>query len=445
MSISTVTPVANNSGAAALSAAGIGSGLDVNSIVSKLMQVESLPLTQLNSQVSSYQATLSAYGTVNSALSTFQSSVTSLNSPSMFGSLSVTPVNSSILTGSTTSTAITGSYNVNVTQLAQAQSLATAGQASTSSAISSGAGSDNFIGSTLSSSVATEGIATGSLTLNGTAIATDSSTTSATALAAQINLATGATGVTASVTQPSSTGKVTFVPVSTGSGDSYSLQVGNTVIASIGANSQLSAAQLDSALQTTGFGSVGAALAADGVSFTGTAEAGTLQFTKADGSNLAISQTLTNTSGNSSGGITGLNNSGTAQTYLGGVTLTSSSPITVGGSAPSAAGLGSTITFQFGNISADLVGSSSVDYSSGIAAGSLTLNGTAIATDSSTTSAATLAKQINYATGATGVTATVSGSGAVTLTSANPITVAGSNPTLAGFTAGSTLSNGAYN
>ncbi len=220
MSSSTVAPVANNTGAAALSSVGVGSGLDVNSIVSKLMQVESLPLTQLNSQVTSYQATLSAYGTVNSALGTFQTAVQTLNSSSMFSALSVTPGNSSILTGTATGTAIAGSYNVNVTQLAQAQSLTTAGQASTSGAIGSGAAttisfqfgtiSANLAGATLAAGVASGGIAAGSLTLNGTAISTDASTTSASALATQINLETGTTGVTAAV----SNGGVTLTSAS---------------------------------------------------------------------------------------------------------------------------------------------------------------------------------------------------------------------------------------
>ncbi len=138
MSISNVAPVANNTGTAALSDAGIGSGLDVNSIVSKLMQVEAQPLTQLNNQISSYQATLSAYGTVNSSLSTFQNAIQALNAPNAFNTESVTASNSAILSGTATTSATNGSYNVNVTQLAQAQSLTATGQASTSAAIGSG-------------------------------------------------------------------------------------------------------------------------------------------------------------------------------------------------------------------------------------------------------------------------------------------------------------------
>ncbi len=375
MSISSVAPSANNSGAAALSDVGIGSGLDVNGIVSKLMEVESLPLTQLNSQIQSYQATLSAYGTVNSALSTFQSAVQAMNSAAQSTALAVTPTNTSVLSGTATSAASPGNYNVNVTQLAQAQSLTAAGEASTTAAIGSGASTTisfqfgtigaGITGSTLASSVASNGIAAGSLTIDGTAIATDSTTTSASALAAQINLATGTTGVTATA-QASSSGTVNFTPVTTGDNDSYTLQVGNTVIANVGADSSFSASDLDAALQSTGTGSIGAQLAADGVTFTGSAEAGTLQFSKTDGTNLTITQNLTNNSGNATGGITGLT-SGTTQTYLGSVSLSATGAVTIGGSSPTTAG------FTAGTTTAGSSGSSTFTQNTNLPGGSVTI------------------------------------------------------------------------
>lgn len=377
MSISSVAPTANNSGAAALSDVGIGSGLDVNGIVSKLMQVESLPLTQLNSQISSYQATLSAYGQVTSAISAFQSAVQSLNTAAQSTALAVTPSNTSVLTGTATSAATAGNYSINVSQLAQAQSLTAAGVASTSAAIGSGASTTisfqfgtigaGLTGSALATSVASSGIAAGSLTINGTTIATSSATTSAKSLAAQINQSTGTTGVTATA-QASNSGTVNFTPVTTGDGDSYTLQVGNTVVANVGADSSFSAADLDAALQSTGAGSVGAQLAADGVTFTGSAEAGTLQFTKADGSNLTMSQTLTNTSGNATGGVTGLDSSGATQTYMGSVSLSSNSPVTIGGSSPTTAGFTAGSTLNSGSYS-----NSSFTPNSSLPGGSVTI------------------------------------------------------------------------
>jgi len=322
-----------------LSSPGIGSGLNVGDIVSKLMAVESQPLTLLNNKEASYQATLSAYGNVSGALSSFQNALSALSDPAKFQGVLASSGDSSILTSSATSKAVAGSYNINITQLAQAQSLITSGQASVSTPVGGGASTtvtfqfgtiaSNISGATLGASVASGGIAAGSLILNGTTIATSSSTNSAKALAAQINLLQSTTGVTATA-QTTDTGALAYSAVTTGSGDAYSLVIGGTTIASIGANSSLSAAQLDSAI-----GTASAQLAASGITYTGTAAAGNLHFTKTDGSNLSVTQTL---SGSASGGIAGLA-SGVPTDYLSSVSLSSSNPVVVAGSNPALAGL----------------------------------------------------------------------------------------------------------
>ena len=120
---------------------GIGSNLDVNSLISKLMQVESQPLTALANKEASFQAKLSAYGTLNGAVSAFQSSLTSLNNASTFQNLSATSGDASIASASTTSIATAGSYNLNVTKLAQAQSISSAGQVSTTASVGDNASS----------------------------------------------------------------------------------------------------------------------------------------------------------------------------------------------------------------------------------------------------------------------------------------------------------------
>ncbi len=68
MAISQVS--GNNS---ATSSAGVTTPtIDVAGIVSSLMAVEQQPITRLNNQISSYQSKISALGTVQSALSSFQ-------------------------------------------------------------------------------------------------------------------------------------------------------------------------------------------------------------------------------------------------------------------------------------------------------------------------------------------------------------------------------------
>ena len=122
-----------------ISSTGIGSGLNVASIISKLMAADSQPLTLLQNQQTSYNTQLSAYGSLSSALSTFQTSLNALSTESTFDTLSSSSSNSAIATASVGSTANTGNYALNVTQLAQAQSISTAGQSSETNSIGTGA------------------------------------------------------------------------------------------------------------------------------------------------------------------------------------------------------------------------------------------------------------------------------------------------------------------
>lgn len=121
-----------------LSSPGIGSGLNVTSIVSQLMAAAQGPLNQLQTTQATYQTQLSSLGTLKSALSQLQSAASSLGSPSLFQNFAVGSSATSVLTGSASSSASTGSYNVQVNTLASAQSLVAAGQASATTPIGSG-------------------------------------------------------------------------------------------------------------------------------------------------------------------------------------------------------------------------------------------------------------------------------------------------------------------
>lgn len=123
---------------AGISSPGIGSNLDINGIVSKLMQAESQPLLALARKEASYQAKLSAFGTLSGALGSFQSALNKLNDQSTFQAMNAKASDTDVLTATASTKAAASSYNVNVTQLAQAQSIATAGQASTSATIGTG-------------------------------------------------------------------------------------------------------------------------------------------------------------------------------------------------------------------------------------------------------------------------------------------------------------------
>lgn len=122
----------------AISSPGVGSNLDVNSIVSQLMGIERQPINVLDRKEASFQAKLSAYGTLKSALSTFQSSVRALSDISKFQTLSATPSDATVFSASASSSAVAGSYSVMATQLAQAQKLSSAGFANATDTVGTG-------------------------------------------------------------------------------------------------------------------------------------------------------------------------------------------------------------------------------------------------------------------------------------------------------------------
>ncbi|MDR3385475.1 MAG: flagellar filament capping protein FliD [Rudaea sp.] len=144
--------------------------MPISQVLTGLMQIESIPLTQLQNQVSGVQTEISAYGQLSSALATFQQSLTQLTMPTAFQALSATSSNTSALTASAVVGAQPGTYTINATQLAQAQSLATGGQASLNTHLSSGSGSSTvtFTFGTQSGSTFTPNLSqsSGSVTIN---------------------------------------------------------------------------------------------------------------------------------------------------------------------------------------------------------------------------------------------------------------------------------------
>ncbi len=102
--------------------------LDVPSLVSQLMSVERKPIDKLNAKVSSYQAKISSFGTLKGLASGFQTAAQGL--VSSLAAYSAASSDTAVLSASATTTAVAGSYVVDVTTLAKAQRLAAAGQGS---------------------------------------------------------------------------------------------------------------------------------------------------------------------------------------------------------------------------------------------------------------------------------------------------------------------------
>jgi len=129
---------------------GLGSGLNVNSIVTSLVSATIQPQqTLLTNTQTSDQATLSALAQVKSSLSSLQSSVDAITSGGALKQLTATTGNSAVFSATAGSGAVAGSYQVQVTQLAQANTIASSAYTSSTAAVGAGtysisAGSTNF-------------------------------------------------------------------------------------------------------------------------------------------------------------------------------------------------------------------------------------------------------------------------------------------------------------
>ena len=128
----------------AISSPGIGSNLDVNGIVSQLMALERRPLQALDTKEAKFQAQLSAFGSLKSSLTSFQSALRGLSDVNKFQAYKATIGSGTVATVSAANSAVPGNYALEVSQLAQAQKLVALGQTSTSAAIGVGTISFEF-------------------------------------------------------------------------------------------------------------------------------------------------------------------------------------------------------------------------------------------------------------------------------------------------------------
>lgn len=219
----------STSSTGSISSPGIGSGLDVNALVTSLMQPATTKLNLLKSQESSYQTKLSAIGNLKSALSSFQSALTDLSSASSYLQMSAAVVDPTILSASAASDARAGSYAINVSQLAQAQSLTTGGVADQTTAIGSGASTQvTFSFGTVSGGTLTSGKYLGAsfdpnAGQSSFSITIDNKNNSLQGIRDAINAANG--GVSASIVNDGSSSPNRLVLTSSTTGQAMSMKI----------------------------------------------------------------------------------------------------------------------------------------------------------------------------------------------------------------------------
>jgi len=113
----------------AITATGLGSGLDIESIVRGLMSLERRPLDVLSKRQSEIESKISAFGQLKSAVSKFQTAMSPLQSLSKFQVFSATSSNEDTFTATGNSSAVAASYSIEFLtanadhQLAQAHKM----------------------------------------------------------------------------------------------------------------------------------------------------------------------------------------------------------------------------------------------------------------------------------------------------------------------------------
>ena len=108
---------------ATISSPGIGSGLDVNSIVTQLMAIEKQPLNALQTKQTTIQSTISEYGKIQSAVSTLNDLAAKLAGTSAWQQ--TVSNSSSTAVSAATNNSAPGTYTVTVQSLASVQTIAT--------------------------------------------------------------------------------------------------------------------------------------------------------------------------------------------------------------------------------------------------------------------------------------------------------------------------------
>ena len=204
---STSAPVSVASSSSASSAG--GSVINVSSLVSQLVSATQAPQAQvITSETQGVTAQISALGTLKGAVSTFQSSLSAIDTASAFAVQTANTSDKTIFTASADASAVAGNYNVTVSNLAQAQQLV-------SKPITGGAS-------------AVVGTGSLSLTLGGSSfsVTIDSTNDTVAGIAAAINSASGNPGITA--TTITGTDGAHLVLSSSLTGASNTIQVSET-------------------------------------------------------------------------------------------------------------------------------------------------------------------------------------------------------------------------
>jgi len=109
-----------------VSSLGVGSGIDAEGIISKLMAVEGRPVGLLATAATGISTQLSSMGQLQSLTATMRDKATALAGITLWGQKTATSVDSSVVSASAGSSASNGSYTISVQALATSQTVTSA-------------------------------------------------------------------------------------------------------------------------------------------------------------------------------------------------------------------------------------------------------------------------------------------------------------------------------
>lgn len=109
---------------AAFTSLGVGSGLDLNTIVTQLVALERRPLQTMQSQAASLNNKVSLYGRINSLFSGLKDASNKLTDTSLWQKTAVTTSDASAVAVSSSNGAAVGNYSITVGNLAANQTVA---------------------------------------------------------------------------------------------------------------------------------------------------------------------------------------------------------------------------------------------------------------------------------------------------------------------------------
>ncbi len=130
--------ISSISGVGSISSAGIGSGLDVNAIVTQLMAIEQRPLNQLKTDATSLQSQVSTFGKLQSYFSALQDKSNALTAATLWSGTTATSADATSVSVSSGANVVAGSYAVEVTSLATVQTATAAALPTSASTLNEG-------------------------------------------------------------------------------------------------------------------------------------------------------------------------------------------------------------------------------------------------------------------------------------------------------------------